>query len=147
MNMTARQRYKERHQVHRRSELRSTSKSVSEDISTSITSSTGTGTLDNCNSIDNPTPIVCTIKKPTFLDIKQTNAPTSTISTFTTTTAHHNIQTFRRIDPSEQHPHANSRIHRPGSKPRLRREFSYEQDEPTAEPSRISGRSRTTHIV
>ncbi|KAJ6220409.1 hypothetical protein RDWZM_006221 [Blomia tropicalis] len=157
MNLSARARYKERHQVHRRGQLRnSASKSYSSDKSLSVSSSeAGTNTIqfvadlnkdkNGFSGNDNQTGSSST-KKPIYLELKQTNSPAkaSTLNSATT------MSTFRRMEPSqrrpshqchhpmqEQHPMANARIYHPTrttggglvSKPKLRREYSmsYEQ--------------------
>lgn len=152
MNRVARMRYRERHpqssSAHRGKQLQnSSSKSYSEDKSFSI-SSTETGpttyqlsTESNNNSNLRTTCLVADImggsnngfsykdqvpgevKKPVYLELKQTNAPAKTSSVS-------GSQHYQQ----EQHPRASSRIYHPQQhqqqptsstqKPKLRREFS-----------------------
>ena len=138
LNMAARQRYKERHQVHRRRQqlINSSSKSYSEDKSVSsseagpipgsiqlvsgnnnlrVCLASGDGiTLHHDNHHQSSSP---TVKKPNYLELKQTNSPAK-ISTQTNSGSL--MSTFLRADPSniycyypagEQHPRANTRIY------------------------------------
>lgn len=137
MNMAARQRFKERHQVHRRREhLRgNSSKSFSEDRSTSVSSSAGTGTgyVDHYNNNVSSDEVQSPVKRPCTI----------------TTTSATACSSRPRLDPSELHPRANTRIYKP-NKPRLQREYSvaYDPDQSAEIQEPRSGkRPSYTHIV
>lgn len=161
--MTARQRYKERHQVHRKMHLRnSASKSCSEDKSLSLSSSENVGPTSVHLSADSNNLRVClnddngleahdivgpesssSVHKPTYLELKQTNSPAKASSANSAPV----MTTFRRAEPSqsyhhhplqEYHPRANTRIyHQPqmtANKPKLRREYSVSYEPATDLP-------------